>query len=509
MLAQIHSFILQGIDPILCEVEVDVSQAGLPKTTIVGLPDAAVRESLERVRTAMTNCGYPVPMSRLTVNLAPADLRKEGPMYDLPIALGLLAAGNIIQTDKHRGLLFAGELALDGRIRPINGTINLALLCRKHNMQGIVVPKDNADEGAAVEGINVYPMNSLRDVVCFLNNHEEFKPLDHLDFQAACNAQPCSVDFADIKGQEAVKRAMTIAAAGNHNILMIGPAGTGKTLSAKALPGILPPLSRDEALQVTRIYSSVGLVPKGQSLITQRPVRSPHHTASSAALIGGGTIPRPGEISLAHHGILFLDEMPEFPCTVLETLRQPLEDHLVTIARSQGTFQFPAKFMLVAAMNPTPGGDKPADQIGHLEMQRYLSKISGPLVDRIDIHVEVPRIPYEQLAASNHTGTSSAQMRQRILHARNIQTKRNGGSLHTNSTLSGKQLDQLAPLDNPSSSLLKNALTELGLSARAYDKIRRIARTIADIEDQPEISLQHVAEAIQYRLMDRQSFAFS
>ena len=507
MLAQIHSFILQGIDPLLCEVEVDISNAGLPKTTIVGLPDAAVRESLERVRTAMSNCGFPVPMSRLTVNLAPADVRKEGPMYDLPIAIGLLWAGKVIQTQKHRGLLFAGELALDGRIRPVNGTINLALLCKKHGMEGIIVPRENAEEGAAVEGVNVYPANNLSEVVGFLNEQIEIRAMDHLDFQSAQVGQTCAVDFADIKGQEAVKRAMTIAAAGNHNILMIGPAGTGKTLSAKALPGIMPPLSRDEALQVTRIYSSVGLVPKGESLIASRPVRGPHHTASSAAVIGGGTIPRPGEVSLAHHGVLFLDEMPEFPRAVLETLRQPLEDGCVTIARSQGTYRFPARFLLVAAMNPTPGGDKPANEVGHLEMQRYLAKISGPLVDRIDIHVEVPRLAYEQLANRNTSGSSSAELRERVLQARVRQVERNGGPLVTNSALSSKQLDAMAVLDEPSSELLKNAMAELGLSARAYDKIRRVARTIADLDGQANIALQHLAEAVQYRLLDRSAYA--
>ncbi|MBL4699661.1 YifB family Mg chelatase-like AAA ATPase [bacterium AH-315-I18] len=502
MLAQVHSFVLQGIDPVACEVEVDIADKGLPKTTIVGLPDTAVKESIERVRSAIINSGFPFPMSRLLVNLAPADIRKEGPIFDLPIAIGLLLATNVIQTQTHKKLLFAGELALDGRLRPINGVINLALLAKSLKFDGVVVPVDNASEAAAVGDINVYPADSLTSVIGFLNKTHQLDAHSEIDIESLLIEEYASTNFSDIKGQEAAKRAMLLAAAGAHNILMIGPAGSGKTMMARALAGILPPLSRDEALDVTRIYSSVGLVPKGQPILTRRPIRSPHHTASSVAMIGGGSIPRPGEVSLAHHGVLFLDETPEFPRAVLETLRQPLEDGHVTIARSHSSITFPSRFMLVAAMNPTPKGDKPTDAVSQREMDRYLSKISGPLIDRIDIHVEVPPVPFTQLA-NEHSGTDSATMRKSILQARKIQIKRNGSSLKPNSTLAGRELNKYAKMDGPTTELVRQAMTELNLSARAYDKIRRIARTIADVEGVESISIQHVAEAIQYRLLDR------
>jgi len=501
MLAQVHSFVLQGIEPMPCEVEIDVSDRGLPKTTIVGLPDAAVKESIERVRSAIINSGYPFPMSRLLVNLAPADVRKEGPVFDLPIAVGLLLASQAIQTPRHQRLAFAGELALDGRLRPVSGIINLALLCKREGYDGVIVPTDNAEEAAAVD-IPVYAADSLNSVVAFLNEQAELDgppaaPLDQ-DNDHAMQA----IDFADIRGQESVKRALTIAAAGSHNVLMIGPAGTGKSLSAKALPSILPPLTRDEALEVTRIYSSVGQVPKGTSLISRRPVRTPHHTASPVAVIGGGTVPRPGEVSLAHHGVLFLDEMPEFPRAVLETLRQPLEDGHVTVSRANASVRFPARFMLVAAMNPTPKGDSPTDDVSQRQMHKYLSKLSGPLIDRIDIHIEVPPVPYNQLTGPRQ-GTDSATMRKRVLKAREIQNQRN--TMQTpNSALSGRELDEVAKMQPTAQSILREAMTTLGLSARAYDKIRRVARTIADLEAVQEIQQQHIAEAVTYRVLDRQ-----
>lgn len=509
MLAQVHSFVLQGIDPIACEVEVDIADRGLAKTTIVGLPDTAVKESIERVRSAIGNSGYPFPMSRLLVNLAPADVRKEGPIFDLPIAVGLLLAEQAIHTQRHKSLLFAGELALDGRLRPINGAINLAILANQLQLDGIVLPIDNANEAAAVGGINVYPADTLTSVVGFLNDQFTIEPHPPIDAESILRQEIPATDFGDVRGQEAAKRALTIAAAGAHNVLMIGPAGTGKTLMSKALAGILPPLSREEALEVTRIHSTVGQVPKGEGLVTRRPVRTPHHTASAVALIGGGTIPRPGQVSLAHHGVLFLDEMPEFPRPVLETLRQPLEDGHVTIARAHSSLRFPARFMLVAAMNPTPKGDKPTDEFSQRQMDQYLSRISGPMLDRIDIHVEVPAVPYRDLTGASK-GTDTATMRDRVVTARRIQTKRNGGSLTPNSCLTNRQLDRFAAMDAASQELLRQAMSELGLSARAYDKVRRISRTIADLDDPANldngaIQVQHVAEAIQYRLLDRRT----
>ncbi len=502
VLAQVHSFVLQGIDATACEVEVDVCAEGLPKTTIVGLPDAAVKESIERVRSAVVNSGYPFPDTRLLVSLAPGDLPKSGPMFDLPIAIGLLLAEQVVRADQHRRLMFAGELALDGRLRPVSGVINMALLCRELGFEGVVVPCENADEATAVDGITVYPADALCSVVGFLNGNHKIEPHPEATFDATYSANG-EIDFADVRGQEGPKRALTIAAAGMHNVMMIGPAGTGKSMMAKALPGVLPPLSRDEALEITRIYSSIGQVPRGQSLMLHRPVRTPHHTASSVAVIGGGSIPKPGEVSLAHHGVLFLDEMPEFPRAVLETLRQPLEDGAVTIARSHSSLRFPARFMLVAAMNPTPKGNTPTDEVGHRAMERYLARLSGPLIDRIDIHVEVPPVPYQQLTGKRD-GTTSQQMREHVVAARAIQAKRNGGPLKPNRALTGRELDRVAKLDDTCQMILKEAMTSLRLSARAYDKIRRVARTIADLDASEHIQHNHITEAIQYRLLDRQ-----
>lgn len=503
MLAQVHSFVLQGIDPVACEVEVDVADRGLAKTTVVGLPDTAVKESIERVRSAIINSGFPFPMSRMLVSLAPADIRKEGPIFDLPIAVGLLLAERAIQTQRHKRLLFAGELALDGRLRPVNGVVNLTILARQRGFEGVVVPIDNAPEAAVVGDIEVYPADTLGSVVGFLNEQYEIQPHPPVDVESVLTASQGGIDFSEVKGQEAAKRALTIAAAGAHNVLMIGPAGVGKTMLARALAGVLPPLSPDEALEVTRIFSTVGQIPKGQPLMTTRPVRSPHHTASGAAMIGGGIVPRPGEVSLAHRGILFLDEMAEFPRYVLETLRQPMEDGFVTIARAHGTVRFPARFMLVAAMNPTPKGAMPTDEYSQRQMEQYLSRLSGPLVDRIDLHIEVPAVPFEKLAGLPK-GETSEGVRKRVVEARKIQAQRNGGATHPNSALSGRVLDQVAALDGRGQQLLRQAMAELGLSARAYDKIRRVSRTIADLEGGGAIQVHHVAEAIQYRLLDRQ-----
>ena len=507
MLSRVHSFVLQGIDAEACEIEVDLSPSGMPKTTIVGLPDTAVKEAVERVRTAISNSGLPFPQARTTINLAPADVKKEGPVYDLAMAVGILAAeGAITSALKPTApslddYLIAGELALDGRVRPVSGAISLALLARRQKRRGVIVPVKNAQEAASVDGVEVLGARTLGEVAGFFNADCKITPTPTLDIETVLAHARAEVDFSEVRGQEAAKRALTIAAAGAHNLIMIGPAGTGKTMMARALAGVLPPLTRDEALEVTRIYSSVGKVPENHGLITTRPVRSPHHTASAPAIVGGGSIARPGDVSLAHRGILFLDEMPEFNRAVLETLRQPLEDGCVTVARASGSVRFPARFMLVAAMNPTPKGNTPKDEYGRRAMDRYLSRISGPLIDRIDIHIEVPAVPFKHLSAPAN-GTSSESIRDLVCRTRAVQAKRQGIGV-TNSELARKKLDLHAPMSEEARMMLGQAMNELGLSARAYDKVRRVARTIADMEGSESIEGPHIGEAVQYRLVDR------
>ncbi len=508
MLARFHSVALVGIDALPCEVEVDVANRGLDRPVIVGLPDTAVKESLERIDSALRNCGYDFPRHRVTVNLAPADLKKEGPAFDLAIALGMIFADGLGTPQRSGDFFVAGELALDGRVRPIKGALSMALLAKERKFTGLVVPRENAEEAAVVQDVEVIPVTSLTEAVGFFTDQLPLEPT-RVDLNTLFEkASTYDVDFADVRGQEAVKRALTIAAAGAHNILLIGPPGSGKTMLSRRMPTILPPLTVAESLETTRIYSAAGKLPHGASLMATRPVRSPHHSASGPALVGGGTVPQAGEVSLAHHGILFLDEFPEFPRTILETLRQPLEDGFVTIARAHSSVAFPANFMLIAAMNPCPCGyftdPKRQCKCSPPAIDKYLSRISGPLIDRIDMHVEVPAVPYRELR-SDRDGTDSRTIREQVMRARQTQRDRFGdGNTTLNATMKPRQLRRFCKLDEHGEAVLRQAMSELGLSARAHDKVLRVARTIADIENAEHIQTHHLTEAIMYRRLDRQ-----